>query len=186
MVQFPGEFPDLLPFFSYNSFSLWWVSPKDTMYRKGASGNYHVSATKLFKHLTIIYNQHLWSHPWKISHIAEKIEKSWQEISVAFALRTAQTGSQETSGQGYFFLLQFHLLGVSLTVETRGSESGFEGELEKSISPGSPCLETQHHDGSRSWSRARGGSSKFLGRQGTFFWTSLLLMYSSPKSPFFF
>lgn len=55
-------------------------------YGKGASGNYHVSATELFKHLTIIYNQHLWSHPWKISHIAEKIEKSWQEISVELAL----------------------------------------------------------------------------------------------------
>lgn len=63
------------------------------MYRKGASGNYHVSATKLFKHLTIIYNQHLWSDPWKISHIAEKIEKSWQKVSVEFALCTVQMDS---------------------------------------------------------------------------------------------
>jgi hypothetical protein len=37
--------------------------------------------------------KHLWSHPWKISHIAKKIEKSWQKISVEFTLHTVQVGS---------------------------------------------------------------------------------------------
>lgn len=64
-----------------------------------------------------------------------------------------------------FFSFRFNLLGVFLSVESGGSESGFEGELKKSISPASSCLETQHHNGHRAWLQGeRSLVNKILGQ----------------------
>lgn len=108
--------------------------------------------------------KHLWSHPWKISHIAEKIEKSWQKISVEFALCTVQMSSSETSDQGYF-LLQFNLLGVSFLWRAE-DRSGFKGELEKPFGPSSSHLETQHLNGHQAWLKGKRRLFKILGQRG--------------------
>lgn len=52
-----------------------------------------------------------------------------------------------------------------LSVESGGLESGFEGELEKSISPASSSLETQHHNGHRAWLEGE-SLVKILGQAG--------------------
>lgn len=53
-----------------------------------------------------------------------------------------------------------------LSVESGGLESGFEGELEKSISPASSSLETQHHNGHRAWLEGERSLVKTLGHAG--------------------
>ena len=55
------------------------------------------------------------AHPWKISHIAEKIEKSWQKIAVEFASCNGFLGDLRPR---LFFLLQFNFLGVFLSAES--------------------------------------------------------------------
>lgn len=136
------------------------------MYRKGASGNYHVSATKLLEHLTIIYNQHLWSHPRKISHVAGKIEKCWQELSVGSALCAFQS---LVGG------LRPRLCFASVSLVGRVPFCGelrigvwFWGELETSISAPSSHLETASQWALSLPARRKGGLLKFLAGQGAF------------------
>lgn len=163
MVQFPGEFPDLLPFSLYYSFSLWWVSPKDTVYRKGASGNYHVSAIRLFKHLTVIYSRHPWSHPWKTSHGAGKIEKCWQKMRVEFAACTPRQSPGDLRPRS--FLTSVSRVGhVPFCTQLRiRVASG--GELGKPSSPSSCGLE-RSRGGCGAGPPGEGRSSEFWGGRG--------------------
>lgn len=164
MVQFPGEFPDLLPFFSHDSFSLRWVLPGDTLRRKGASGNYHVSAIRLFKHLTVVYGRHPWSRPWKTSHRAGKIEQCWQKIRVECASRTSQRPPGDPRPR--LFLTPVSLAGrVPLRAQLR-SRVTLGGELGEPGAPPPRGLATTSQ-WVWGWTPRRGQFSGFWGGQGT-------------------
>lgn len=97
-VRFPGEFPDLLPFFLHNTHFLCGGSHQKTLSAERGLWKQSCVSSRTAYTSAAIYSQHLWARPWKISR--RRLWETWQrrwEGPCDFP-----AGSWETSAQGYF------------------------------------------------------------------------------------